>query len=380
MHRPTDTFAYSLRFLVFGILISTSPGFSQPIKSLELRDTYVISNNFTFDGTAVGGLSGIDYDRSNDVYYLICDDRSALHPARYYAAKIRLDGPKIDTVIFTGKADLLDKEGRTFAPAKANRSGTIDPEGMRFNSRTGEMVWASEGERIVNARDTILADPAIYIAKGGQTLSTLPLPTELRMTARAYGSRQNGTLEALTFMNNFKFLWVAMEEPLFQDGPRADVKDSAALVRFYQFDYEQKTITHGFAYDLDPVAHKPILSTAFRVNGITDILEADANTLLVVERSFSMGRLPCTVKIFSVDIRGATDIKGIGALAGLASTKLLSKKLLLNMDPLGIHVDNVEGITWGPTLANGHRTLLLVTDNNFQSFQETQIFLLEVLD
>ena len=59
--------------------------------------------------------------------------------------------------------------------------------------------------------------------------------------------------------------------------------------------------------------------------------------------------------------------------------KPLTKQLILNMDDLDRHVDNVEGVTWGPTLPNGHKTLLFVTDNNFQSFQKTQFFLFEVV-
>ncbi len=49
------------------------------------------------------------------------------------------------------------------------------------------------------------------------------------------------------------------------------------------------------------------------------------------------------------------------------------------MDSLGVYIDNIEGATFGPRLANGHRTLLLVADNNFETFQKTQFFLFEVI-
>ena len=49
------------------------------------------------------------------------------------------------------------------------------------------------------------------------------------------------------------------------------------------------------------------------------------------------------------------------------------------MDDLGIYVDNVEGMTFGPTLPNGHRTLLMVSDNNFSQLEKTQLFLFEVM-
>jgi hypothetical protein len=35
----------------------------------------------------VGGLSSIDYDAKNDLYYLICDDRSVYNDARFTPPK-----------------------------------------------------------------------------------------------------------------------------------------------------------------------------------------------------------------------------------------------------------------------------------------------------
>jgi hypothetical protein len=43
------------------------------------------------------------------------------------------------------------------------------------------------------------------------------------------------------------------------------------------------------------------------------------------------------------------------------------KRLLLDLDDLGIPLDNVEGMTFGP-----RRSLVLVSDNNFAATQFTQ--------
>ena len=88
---------------------------------------------------------------------------------------------------------------------------------------------------------------------------------------------------------------------------------------------------------------------------------------------------PCTIKIFIADLEKATDSKENISLVQTPPAKMASKKLLLNMDSLGIYVDNVEGITFGPTLPNGHKTFLLVTDNNFAAFEKTQFFLFEII-
>ncbi|NGY85135.1 esterase-like activity of phytase family protein (plasmid) [Bacillus megaterium] len=50
------------------------------------------------------------------------------------------------------------------------------------------------------------------------------------------------------------------------------------------------------------------------------------------------------------------------------------------MTTLGLSVlDNIEGISWGPKLPNGHDSLVLVSDDNFNRNQVTQFLAFEVL-
>jgi 3-phytase len=51
------------------------------------------------------------------------------------------------------------------------------------------------------------------------------------------------------------------------------------------------------------------------------------------------------------------------------------KRLLLNLNTLGIPLDNVEGLTFGPRLRDGRQSLVLVSDNNFAASQFTQFLL-----
>lgn len=349
------------------------------IGGLRFVNVYVVSHDLVYEGTPVGGLSGIDYDSKTETYYLLSDDRSSLKPARYYEASIEVSASGIDTVILRKKVDLLGPGGKLYATLKSDPEHTVDPEGIRYNPTNREMVWASEGERIVSEKDTVLVDPSLMATIDGRFQYQFPLPSILHMAATARGPRQNGTLEALTFADDYHSLWAALEEPLYQDGPRADLNESNSFVRFFKFDVLTKRNTEQYAYKLEAVAHPPILPTAFRVNGVTDILDAGKNQFIVMERSFSTGRLACTVKIFLVDISGATNVIERQALTESGKIIPVGKSLLLNLDELSIHVDNLEGVTWGPLLPNGNRSLVLVSDNNFQSFQKTQLFLLEVL-
>jgi hypothetical protein len=54
------------------------------------------------------------------------------------------------------------------------------------------------------------------------------------------------------------------------------------------------------------------------------------------------------------------------------------KTLLIDLDTLGIPLDNVEGMAFGPDLPDGRRSLILVSDNNFAPAQFTQFLLFAV--
>ena len=368
----------SLFFPFIGLVLAASGPDASTISELKMLDVYVVSNDLKFDGTQVGGLSGIDYDVANDIYYAICDDRSERQSARYYKVRIAIANSQIDSIIFQEKVDFIGQDGKTHPSMKADPKHTIDPEGLRYNPKTQEIIWVSEGERIVREKDTVIVDPSITTTKDGKYIGQYHIHSSAKMHSGQMGPRQNGTFEGLTFTDDYKKLLVSLEEPLYQDGPRADVEDSKSLIRIYSYDVATRKNIAQYAYDLESVAYAPILTTAFRVNGITDILDGGQNRLLVMERSFSTGRLPCTVKVFLCDLNSASNVMALPSLKD-QNIKLLSKKLVLNMDDLGIHIDNVEGMTWGPVLANGHKTLIFVSDNNFQSFQRTQVFLFEVI-
>ncbi|GAC1529414.1 MAG: esterase-like activity of phytase family protein [Sediminibacterium sp.] len=341
---------------------------------------YELPHNLPFKGTTVGGLSGIDYDPALQVYHLISDDRSAINPARFYTAKIYFSDRKIDSVVMVNVTTLLQQNGRPYPDSKHDPVHTPDPEALRYNPVTRQMIWTSEGERIVKEKDTVLENPAItIIAPDGKYIDTFPLPWNLRMHATENGPRQNGVLEGLSFADDFKTLYVSLEEPRYEDGPRAGIKANAAWTRIYKFDVLTRANKAQYAYELDPVAYPPATSGAFMINGIPDILSAGKEKLLVMERSFSAGRLACTIKIFMTDLGRASDVSHINSLKDNPPARPAAKRLLLNMDSLGIYVDNVEGMSFGPDLPNGHRTLLLVTDNNFAALERTQFFLFEVI-
>lgn len=352
---------------------------AKPITGLKFIGEYSLPHKMQFRGTTIGGLSSIDYSPKEGVYYLICDDRSDINPARFYTAKIRFSTAGFDTVEIVNVTNLLQKNGQPYYSRKQNPFGVPDPEAMRFNQKTGMFAWSSEGERTVRNELTVLTDPAVnIIRKDGQLLDTFSLPANMQMKATANGPRNNGVFEGLAFSPDFKNLYVSVEEPIYEDGLRAGLFDSSGWIRIIQYDTETKMPVAQFAYQIDPVVQEPISEGLFIVNGVTDILAVNDRQLLVTERSFSTGRLGNNIRIYLADMQDAENVAGIVSLKTHPPKRPLQKSLLLNMDKLGRLIDNIEGATFGPVLPNGKRSLIFVTDDNFSDAQKSQFLLFEV--
>jgi hypothetical protein len=355
-------------------------GIAGNINSLKLLNTYEIPFNLKYKNTTIGGLSGIDYDAKRDLYYLVSDDRSEKNPARFYTAKIYITQRGIDSIAFTDVNYMLQPGGEVYPDSKQNRFKTPDPEAMRYNPKNNFLVWSSEGERIIKAGDTVLIDPSVLIIQpGGKYIDSFTLPRVLKMRTTENGPRRNGVLEGMSFADNYETLYVNVEEPLYEDGPRADVMDNNAFIRIMKFNVATKKSVTQYAYKLEPVAYAAKPETEFKVNGVPDILNLSNNKLLVIERSFSTGRIACTIKVFIADLSNATDISST-TLKDNRSFTPAKKTLLLNMDKLGIYTDNIEGVTFGPVLPNGHKTLLFIADNNFNPLEKAQVLLFEVME
>jgi len=373
-------FFLSLQSLFFYSCSSLRPiEKTSAITHLKFLNEYDIPYNKMFNNTAIGGFSGIDNGLKNNRYYIISDDRSEKNPARFYTVQILINKNKIDSVVFINSIFLRDKLGNFYPNSQTDPFHTPDPESIRFNPLNNNLVWSSEGERIETSQQIILEDPAItQINAEGNFIDTFQLPGLFHMKETKNGPRQNGVFEGLSYTNNFKNLFVSLEEPLYDDGAPASLNDSTGVIRIIKFNEKTKKPIAQFAYPVDPVAYPPFPLNAFKINGVSEILSVSDDQLLMVERSYSTGRLACTIKIFLADLSAAENIENVTSLKNIPVDKMISKKLLLNMNDLGIYIDNIEGMTFGPTLPNGNKTLIFVSDNNFNPFEKTQFLLFEI--
>ena len=366
-------FNFKQLVFIFGLLslVNCAAISSEKTPTLVLLDVYEISYDTQFEKTQVGGLSGIDYDKKEDQYYIISDDRAEQNDARIYEAKIEIDQNKIKKVDFLKVIYLKDKNQKLFENSKVNPLKSTDPEDVRYNAKKNTLVWSSEGERIIKGNKEILVNPSIFeINRSGEFKNDFELPANLEMHSTEKGPRRNGVLEGLSFNKNFKKLYTNVEEPLYEDGAQANL-EKGGIIRFFEFDTKTLKNTAQYFYPLDPIAKAPIPATGFSVNGVSAILNYKKNKFLVVERSFSVGTAACTIKIFNYDLKKAQKNLDLNSINN-------TKKLVLNLNTLGIFTDNIEGITFGPKLKSGEQTLLLISDNNFSKEQRTQILLFKI--
>ena len=350
-----------------------------PRPILNLIDHYEIPHEQIFGGTKIGGLSGIDYDKENDVFYLISDDRSIHNTARFYKANIHLNKRKIDSVQFLHLVSIKGRNDEKFSNWETSPFFSIDPEDIRYNPIDKYFIWCSEGEKLITNNKIFLQNPSIFVMDTlGKFVSEFTMPQNLKMTLTEKGPRRNGTLEGITFSDDFQSIYTSIEEPLYEDDEKPDVT-KGSLVRIFQFDVKTKKNIAQYAYELDPVAHQAIPKEASKTNGISAILQAGKNKLLIVERSYSVGRSSNSIKVFYSDLAYGTDIKKVFSLRDRKFPfRKIPKQMIFNMDDLGIHIDNIEGVSYGKTLPNGNKTLVFVSDNNFSKKQQTQILIFEL--
>jgi 3-phytase len=334
--------------------------------------------------TPLGGLSGITYDAVNDRYYAISDDRSQVAPARFYTFTANSE------ITFTSVTPLKDTNGNFFA------TNSLDPEGIALTNN-GTVFISSEGE--VNPTAGRVTNPFIkeFSLTTGQEVASLLIPSKFLPVVQdtngngvvdagdtqTSGVYNNLAFESLTITPDQKTLFTATENALSQDGLKASLT-SGSPSRILQYNLVTGQPEKEYLYITDAIAESPNPSTGSSDNGLTDLLAIDnRGTLLALERSFAQG-VGNTIKIYEVSLQGATDISFSDSLKNLSAEQLAAiapaqKRLLLNLNDLNLPngTDNIEGITFGPKLADGSQSIVLVSDNNFNQSQFTQILTLD---
>ena len=368
---PMKRYFFLVWIFLFAACKPSQTTVEKPSFSIRFLDDYVIPSGAELENTSIGGLSGIDYIGKNE-YLLISDQKS--NP-RFYRATILLSEQKIDTVFFS-EVILL---GKNKNPTYENHA--FDLGAIRQHPETKEIIISSEGN--IDAGK----NPGVYqVSPSGKILSAYEIPHYFEAKSKA-GPQNNGVFEALSNSLDHAGIWVATELPLKADGPKPMLTKTTSPVRVTYFDKASQTAEKQFVYLLDSIAKIPLLP--FHINGVTDILAVEPNKFLVVERQFSagLGQNGNTVRIYEADFSKTTNTLKINSLKKkMDNITPAQKQLLFDFSSIKKQlseeiIDNIEGISFGPSLPNGNKTLILVADNNFNSLgpQLNQIILLELI-
>ncbi|MBD2299483.1 esterase-like activity of phytase family protein [Nostoc sp. FACHB-190] len=348
--------------LIVTILMINSTSNTVEISSVDFIGEATLTKNLSFQKTEVGGLSGITYDVKNDLYYAISDDRGQKAPTRFYTFKIDLSKGLLenDDVVPVGVTMLLNQDGKNFLP------GTTDTEGIALTNQDTVFI-SSEGDREKSINPFIQE----FSLASGRSMTTLKIPKKFLPDQKAkIGIRNNLAFESLTITPNHQYLFTATENALIQDGSVAK-PNIGTPCRILQYNLFTQQPESEFLYQTEPVA--PLLDiTGKFASGLPDLLALDNQGHFVsLERSFT--GLGFAIFLFQVSLADADDIHNIDSLLSTSrNIHPVKKKLLFDLRTLDVALDNLEGLTLGPWLPNGQRSLILVSDNNFNSLQRTQ--------
>ena len=344
--------------------------------SLDFLGEYEIPKQ-TFQETKLGGLSGLTYDRQNDLFYAISDDRQ--NP-RFYTLKVNLKSidnstTKIDTINIENVTFLKNEKGEIYTPM------SIDPEGIALTSRETVFI-SSEGDN----RIKILPFIGEFDLSSGQVKNYLRLPQKYlppsvdETDTQPRGVQNNFSFESLavgytsTLKDDPFRLFTAIENPLLQDIPTEKSQKELPL-RFLHYVINpigDPVIVSENLYLLDSAPSGTIY------NGLSDITTLEKEGYFMsLERNAGLAGFGA--KLFQVVNANSTDTSNISSFKnGVEGVEPLRKKLLLNLEDLEVDLDNLEGLAFGPKLPDGSQTLLLVSDDNFSDLQITQFLLFKV--
>lgn len=346
--------------------------------SLDFINEYKLPKQ-KFENTQVGGLSGLAYDRINDIFYAVSDDRSDFAPARFYALKLKFnkqkEQPKLKNVEVIGVNFLKNKQGNTYP------KGEVDLEGIAL---TGDRTVLISSEGVTSKKIPPFIDEFDLLS--GKWIRSLPIPSRYLLAPEEndpksakkeskpqelQGVRDNLGFESLTVIRDSigdpYRVFTITENALAQDS-QPDDQPSESRFLHYLVGNIAPLIIAEHRYPLEAMV-APVTQI-----GVNEIISIDrGGHFLTLERS--NGTSGFSAKIWQIATGSATDTSTIKSFRVRPNARSIRKKLVIDLATLGIKLDNLEGMAIGPRLADGSQSLILVSDDNFSDNQFTQFLL-----
>ncbi len=357
--------------LILGVAVSTAQAADF---SLRLIGQQSLPTGTLFQSVEFGGISGLER-ASDGNYWALSDERGGERGTpRFYNISLNYDAAGFKSVTINSQTNMLRPDGTPF-PANAR---TVDPEGIRL-APNGNLYWSSEGNWSTNASDRY--QPFVReMATDGTYVRSFNTPALFDyVDNRSTGGSDNKLFEALALTPNGK-IYTANEDALIQDGNLATLAAGCKL-RVTALDPVSGNATAQYVYELPPIPVDAAPGAPYAIdNGLVELLAISDNQFIAVERAFASG-VGNTIRLILTGFdAGTTNVNGIASLTGASYTPM-NRELLLEM-PItyqGVPLDNIEAISWGKTLDNGNRTLVLAADNNFNGTQTNLFMAFEVM-
>lgn len=217
-----------------------------------------------------------------------------------------------------------------------------DSEGIAFRPGVSNSAWVSD-EVASAITEFSLSTGA---AEGSVAVPSIFSPSNVQ---------SNRGLESLAF--GAGYLWTANEESLQPDGPISSTS-AGSTVRLQRFEGTGFTTQGQWAYVTDPISSMNIFVGG--QSGLVELLALPNGQLLALERELGGTWWPrFRSRIYLIDFTGATDVSSVPSLSGASFTPV-SKTLLWQST---FSTSNFEGMTLGPELDNGDRSLILISDD-----------------
>ncbi len=350
--------------------------FSGTEKDLSgLKDTLV-------DGTPhdrLGGFgSAIAWTGKDDEYVAMVDrgssDGDVAYACRFQRIDIHVDpsgSPTVraklvaTTMLRNEKGETLVGLATAFDAEHPLASLRFDPEGVRVSRKDTLFVCDEYGPLVCE------------FDRQGRRLRTLSVPPEFavahpaadkeeKIAGNLRGRVTNKGFEGLAISPDGSKLYVLLQAPLIQDHGRKGVN-----CRLLELDIDTQK-TRELCVPLDD-----------KDLDFNEILAIDARRFLAIERDGERGSEARFKKIVLLDIAAASDVSALDGLPAKdmpQNVHAVTKGAFLDLldEHFGLAGDTfpekVEGLAFGPDLADGRRLLLVTTDNDLRAEAQSWIW------
>lgn len=321
----------------------------------------------------LGGFSALEYTGVGQRYVALPDrgpdDGATGYLCRFQVLDIAVNldetpsvtAKLIDTVSLANEQRLpFTGDASAFSATEAH-AGRLDPEGFRFHSsghfflsdEYGPQLMEFDAEGCVQRRFQLPEHLTVHNPADSKTAENA-----LNQSGRA----SNKGMEGLALTPDGSQLYGLMQHVLLQDGVRDEQGYPVGRnCRIVQVDVATGNVRE-FVYQLDSPT-----------NGLNEILAISNDEFLVIERDGLPGNLAKFKKIMKIRLAGATPVQDLDQLpvelpesirpvAKEVLIDFLSPEFRLTADQIP---EKLEGLTFGPRLADGRACLVVASDNDF---------------